>query len=201
MIISIALETPRLQLRQWRTEDQAAFAALNADPQVMQHFPALLSRAQSDGLAQRLAEDIDEHGWGFWALEAPGVASFIGFVGIRPTSAGLPFAPAVEIGWRLARPFWGRGYAGEAAQAALRAGFELLALEEIVAFTVPANLRSQAVMARLGMRCGPEYFDHPALPEGHPMRRHILYRLSNSQWSAARPGLSGSVAQDSAKTA
>ena len=177
-----AIETTRLRLRQWRDEDFAPFAALNADPQVMAHFPAPLNRSESDALAVRCRELIDARGWGFWATEIKASGEFIGFVGLHTPIAELPFSPCVEIGWRLARPFWQQGYASEAAGAALSFAFDDLALAEIVAFTTLGNQRSQAVMARLGMRRVAETFQHPALPAGHPLREHCLYRLAGSNW-------------------
>ncbi|MBF8223351.1 GNAT family N-acetyltransferase [Halomonas sp. 328] len=183
-------KTPRLRLRQWRESDLAPFAALNADPEVMAHFPALLSRAESDALAERIRERIAERGWGFWAVEAKAEtslqASFIGFVGLHIPRDDLPFAPCVEIGWRLARPYWGHGYAREAAEAALAVAFDSLGLDEVVSFTSLDNHRSQAVMRRLGMRRA-ETFEHPALPPSHPLCLHCLYRLSAADWRIATP--------------
>jgi RimJ/RimL family protein N-acetyltransferase len=181
MSLSLEVQTPRLVLRQWLAADRRPFAALNGDPQVTEYLLPLTAQ-ESDALADRLAAGIDEHGWGFWAVEAPGVAPFIGFVGLKPLAPALPFAPGVEIGWRLAQPYWGRGYASEAAHAALRVGFEQIGLDEIVAFTVPGNQRSRAVMERLGMRADPDLFDHPAVPEGSPLRAHVLYRMSRDGW-------------------
>ncbi|WP_343592563.1 GNAT family N-acetyltransferase [Paracidovorax wautersii] len=182
------LQSPRLRLRQWTLADRAPFAALNADPAVMEHFPAPLDRAQSDALADRIETLIGQQGWGFWAadgLGAEGGPQFIGFVGLNRPTALLPFNPCVEIGWRLARPFWGRGLATEGARLALRAGFEALGLDEIVAFTAKGNRRSRAVMERLGMReSAAEAFEHPAVPQGHPVRPHVLYRLPRAQWQA-----------------
>lgn len=180
----IQLETSRLRLRPWRDEDFAPFAALNADPQVMAHFPATLDRAESDVLAARCQSLIEAQGWGFWATEIKASGDFIGFVGLHRPIAELPFSPCVEIGWRLARPFWGQGYASEAARAALSFAFNDLALAEVVAFTSLENRRSQAVMERLGMRRA-ENFEHPALPPGHPLREHCLYRLAVSAWQPA----------------
>lgn len=180
----IQLETSRLRLRPWRDEDFAPFAALNADAQVMAHFPATLDRAESDVLAARCQSLIEAQGWGFWATEIKASGDFIGFVGLHRPIAELPFSPCVEIGWRLARPFWGQGYASEAARAALSFAFNDLALAEVVAFTSLENRRSQAVMERLGMRRA-ENFEHPALPPGHPLREHCLYRLAVSAWQPA----------------
>ncbi len=185
MSLTVEVETPRLVLRQWRAADRKPFAALNADPHVTQ-FLLPMTPQESDALADRLAAGIDEHGWGFWAVEVPGVAPFIGFVGIKPLAPVLPFAPGVEIGWRLAQPFWGRGYASEAADAALRVGFEQVGTDEIVAFTATGNLRSRAVMDRLGMAAEPEPIDHPAVPAGHPLRAHVLYRLGREAWRQRR---------------
>lgn len=187
MSLSVEVETPRLVLRQWRAADRKPFADLNGDPQVTEYLLPI-SADESDALAERLAAGIDEHGWGFWAVEAPGVAPFIGFVGIKPLAPALPFAPGVEIGWRLARPYWGRGYASEAAEAALRVGFEQVGVDEIVAFTAMGNVRSRAVMDRLGMRADPDSFDHPAVPAGSPLRAHVLYRIGRDGWRGRRIG-------------
>lgn len=183
--------TERLLLRRWRPEDREAFAALNADPVVMEHFPATLSRQESDKVADRIAENFADRGFGLWAVEIPAVAPFIGFVGLSVPRYVTPFTPCVEIGWRLARAWWGAGYASEAARAALRQGFEKLGLAEIVSFTAIPNVRSQAVMQRIGMRhCPDESFDHPVLEEGHPLRRHVLYRLTRDEFFTlpAAPG-------------
>jgi RimJ/RimL family protein N-acetyltransferase len=170
------LRTDRLLLRQWRDEDLAPFAALNADPEVMLHFPRPLSRAESDTLVDRQRTLIAERGWGLWAVDAP--EGFIGFVGLSEPRFEAHFTPAVEVGWRLARHGWHKGYATEAARAAVAFGFDELALDEIVSFTAIPNVRSQAVMERLGMTRDPaDDFDHPLLPEGDPLRRHVLYRL------------------------
>ena len=170
------LRTERLVLRGWREDDLAPFAALNADPMVMEHFPRLLDREQSDAFVrERIEPHFAERGFGLWAVEVPGVAPFVGFVGLQSPSFDAFFTPCVEVGWRLAAAHWGRGYATEAAHAAVAFGFEVAGLEEIVSFTVPANIRSIAVMERLGMRYDGE-FDHPRVTG--PLRRHVLYRLS-----------------------
>jgi RimJ/RimL family protein N-acetyltransferase len=188
------LATPRLRLRPWRGDDLPALAAMNADPVVMRHFPSTLDRAGSDALAGRIRAHFARHGFGMWAVEAPGVAAFVGLVGLAVPGFRAHFTPCVEVGWRLARGHWGRGYATEAARAALAFGFGRAGLDEIVAFTVPANVRSRRVMERLGMRRSPaDDFDHPALPEESPLRRHVLYRLSRADWRCRRedpPGAS-----------
>lgn len=184
----IESDTPRLRLRQWREDDLTPFAALNADPEVMAHFPAPLPRHESDALARRCQALIAERGWGFWAAELKESGAFIGFVGLHTPLARLPFAPCVEVGWRLARAYWGRGLATEAARAALRVGFETLEVREIVSFTTLGNLRSRAVMERIGMRRhADEDFAHPALPPDSPLRAHCLYRLERDRW-LQRPG-------------
>ena len=179
----IEVVTERLRLRQWRDADRAPFARLNADRRVMEFFPTTLSRAESDGLLERCAKGIADRGWGLWAAEERASGALIGFVGLSVPRADLPFSPCVEIGWRLASTHWGRGFATEAARGALRTGFEDLALPEIVAFTAALNLRSEAVMVRLGMRVD-GCFEHPALPSGHALRAHKLYRLPREAWLA-----------------
>jgi RimJ/RimL family protein N-acetyltransferase len=173
------LRTERLLLRPWREEDREPFAAMNADPAVMEHFPATLSREKSDALAARIDSDIQELGYGFWAVEIPGEASFIGFVGIVAANKDMPFAPAIEIGWRLGKEHWGRGFASEGARAAADFGFAELGLGQIVALTATGNVRSRRVMERLGMRRDPaEDFLYPTLAPDHPIAPHVLYRLT-----------------------
>lgn len=185
MVQLIEPQTSRLRLRQWQAADYAPFAALNADPDVMAYFPSLRSRAESDRLIADCAAHISQFGWGFWAAELKATGTFIGFVGLNEAPAALPFSPCVEIGWRLAKDYWGQGLATEAAQAALGVGFEQLKLDEIVAFTPLANRRSVAVMERLHMQRDAESFEHPAVPAGSSLTRHHLYRLSHTRWSAA----------------
>ena len=164
-------------LRGWRESDLEPFAALNADPVVMEHFPSTITRARSDSIVlERVLPMFAEHGFGWWAVDVPGVAPFVGFVGLQEPSFDAWFTPCVEVGWRLSREHWGHGYATEAARAALTHGFDVVGLDEIVSFTVPANVRSRAVMERLGMRYDGE-FEHPRLAEGSPLRTHVLYRL------------------------
>lgn len=173
------LSTERLILRPWRQSDLVPFAAMNADPRVMEFFPAPLSRAESDAMVARAQAQFDAHGFGLWAAEAPGVTAFIGFVGLARPRFEAHFTPCVEIGWRLAVEHWGKGYATEGGRAAIRFAFAEAGLDGIVSFTAVGNARSRAVMARLGMVRDPEDdFDHPALPEGHELRRHVLYRLA-----------------------
>lgn len=179
----IEVETERLYLRQWRLADREPFAAMNADPRVMEYFPSMLTRAESDALAERCQLLIEERGWGFWAAECKTTHEFIGFVGLHTPSAELPFSPCVEVGWRLAFSHWGKGFASEAAKEALRVGFHSLGLNEIVSFTAVGNLRSRAVMERLGMRESGT-FDHPHVPDGLGLRRHCLYRLAHETHTA-----------------
>jgi RimJ/RimL family protein N-acetyltransferase len=176
--VALALGTDRLLLRQWREDDVEPFAAMSADPEVMAMLMPRPDRAACEAAAAQMRAHWARHGFGLWIVEAPGEAAFVGLVGLSTVGFAAPFAPAVEIGWRLARPFWGRGYAEEAARAAIEDGFARLGLTEIVAFTVPANRRSWRLMERLGMkRDEAGDFDHPAVPEGHRLRRHVLYRL------------------------
>jgi RimJ/RimL family protein N-acetyltransferase len=175
--LTLGFETERLRLRDWRPEDRAPFAALNADPEVMFWFPAPMSRAESDVLADRIQAGLDDRGWGLWAVERIADQRFLGFTGLAPVDFEAPFTPAVEIGWRLARSAWGEGYATEAARRVVRHAFEAMELPELVSFTAVGNERSWRVMERLGMRRDGE-FDHPRVPDGHPLRRHVLYRLS-----------------------
>jgi len=168
--------TTRLLLRQWRSSDRMPFAQLNGDPRVMEFFPSPLTRAESDAMADGCESLIRERGWGFWAVELKTDGSFIGFVGLHMPTAQLPFSPCTEVGWRLAFDYWGHGFATEAAQEALRVGFEVLELKEIVSFTAVANRRSRAVMERLGMTES-GLFEHPSVPVGSSFREHCLYRL------------------------
>lgn len=177
----ITLETSRLRLRQWQEEDFAPFAQINNDPNVMAFFRAPLCCSDSDGLGKRLQQLIHDNGWGVWAVEHKENAQFIGCVGLHIPSPDLPFSPCVEIAWRIAHPYWGQGLATEAAQAALYAGFNVLNLEEIVAFTTVTNKRSQKLMERLGMQFT-QTFAHPHLPASHPLKTHRLYRLKKAQF-------------------
>ena len=172
--------TDRLRLRPWVAADREPFAALNADALVMEHFVATLSRAESDALADRIEAKFEKYGFGFWAVEVPGVVPFAGFIGLSVPSFETHFTPCVEIGWRLAWEHWNRGFATEGATAALQHAFGALQLSEVVAFTAPGNARSRRVMEKLGMRYDPTAdFDHPLIPSGHPLCRHVLYRIGN----------------------
>jgi 3-dehydroquinate dehydratase / shikimate dehydrogenase len=173
------LKTSRTLLRAWHDEDLEPFARLNADHEVMRWFPSVLTRESSDMLASRIRTRLADDGWGLWALEVPGVSRFCGFVGLSRVPFEASFTPAVEIGWRLDQPWWGRGYATEAASACVEFAFGALGLDEIVSFTTTRNNRSRAVMERLGMRHDPTGdFDHPGIPAGNPVRPHVLYRLT-----------------------
>jgi len=174
----LLLDTPRLRLRRWRDADLEPFAALNADPTVMEFFPAPLARAESDAFAARIRAAFEQRGWGLWAVETRAERAFIGYVGLEMPAADLPVSPCVEIGWRLAAAHWGRGFASEAARAALEAGFTRLGLHEIVSFTSEGNRRSRAVMERIGLRFSGERFEHPRIAVGSPLRTHVVYRLA-----------------------
>jgi RimJ/RimL family protein N-acetyltransferase len=180
--VSKEILTDRLRLRAWLPTDRAPFATLNADPRVMEHFVSTLSREQSDALASEFQEAFDRNGFGFWVVEVPGLAAFAGFIGFSVPRFQAHFTPCIEIGWRLSADCWGRGYATEGAGAALRFGFDTLQLGEIVATTTPRNVRSRRVMEKIGMVRNPaDDFDHPLVPDGHSLRRHVLYRLGNPE--------------------
>jgi RimJ/RimL family protein N-acetyltransferase len=175
------LRTPRLRIRDWRDDDFEAYAAMNADPRVMEFFPGMVSREESLLRFARGRARIAARGYGFWPVEVLGGPPFIGMVALVEPDFAAPFMPAVEIGWRLAAAHWGRGYATEAARAALEFGFERLGLPEIVSFTTAANTRSRRVMEKLGMHRSPaDDFLHPSLPDGDPLRPHVLYRLARA---------------------
>ncbi|MGY5332349.1 GNAT family N-acetyltransferase [Pseudomonas protegens] len=179
----LQLESARLLLRQWRDDDLPAFAAMCADPQVMRYFPAPLSRLESAALIGRVRGHFAEHGFGLWALERKDSGEFIGFTGLGVVGFGASFTPAVEIAWRLAREHWGLGYASEAAWTALRCAFDRLSLDEVVAFTTRNNLPSQKVMQAIGMHhAAADDFEHPNLAGDHPLREHVLYRITREQW-------------------
>jgi ribosomal-protein-alanine N-acetyltransferase len=177
------LVTQRLFLRDWRAEDLDGFARMNADPRVMAFFPATLSEEESNHLVERIRSHFLEHGFGLWATVDKSTQQFMGFVGLLVPTFEAPFMPCVEIGWRLAPRFWGRGFATEAAREVLEFGFFRAGLSEIVSMTSTSNLRSIGVMKRLGMIRDPmEDFDHPKVPDGHRLKRHVLYRLSADEF-------------------
>lgn len=180
------LTTPRLVLRQWRASDLEPFAALNADPQTMEFMGGCLSRGASDAFAAWAGNELAQRGWGVWAVELQTAGEFIGCVGLSVPSFQADFTPCTEILWRLSRARWGRGYATEAARECVRFAFSTLSLPEVVSFTAVRNVRSRAVMERLGMRRDPDGdFDHPRLPAGHALLRHVLYRLRREHWQRA----------------
>jgi ribosomal-protein-alanine N-acetyltransferase len=178
--------TQRLVLRPFRESDRDSFARINADPHVMRHFPSPLTRGQSDALIDRLREHFETRGFGPWALELPQIDGCIGAVGLAVPGFDSHFTPCVEIAWRLAAEHWGHGYAQEAARAALHTAFVHLELKQVVSFTTTDNQRSWRVMQQLGMQRDPaEDFEHPRVPPGHPLRRHVLYRLDATTWRAS----------------
>jgi ribosomal-protein-alanine N-acetyltransferase len=182
------LETPRLFLRHWRDTDRAPFAQMCADPLVMRYFPSTLTREECDRMVDRNLAHFDRHGFGLFAAELRETAGFIGFIGLAVPGFQAHFTPCVEIGWRVAARYWNRGLATEGARETLRYAFDTLGLAEVVSFTVPANLPSRRVMEKLGLTHDPaDDFDHPGLPEGHPLRRHVLYRVRALSASPAPP--------------
>ncbi|MBS0379381.1 MAG: GNAT family N-acetyltransferase [Proteobacteria bacterium] len=179
------IETPRLLLRPWRESDLAPFARLNADPAVMEFMPRLLRREESDAFARACQAQIAGRGWDRWAVARRDSGDFVGAVGLSRVTFEAAFTPCTEVAWRLAREHWGHGFATEAAAAALRHAFVELELPEVVSFTVPANLRSRAVMERLGLTHVPENdFGHPRVPAGHRLHAHVFYRITRAQWRA-----------------
>lgn len=179
--------TPRLVLRCWRATDLEPFAATNADPRVMEFFPALQTREESAAAYGRVQAHFAEHGFGLWAVEAPGEADFAGFIGLNVPKYEAHFTPCVEVGWRLAFPFWGRGFATEGGRAALEFAFSQLGLAEVVSMTTVTNQRSRRVMEKLGMTWNPEDdFHHPHVPAGHRLAPHVLYRTSRTRPSLNR---------------
>lgn len=177
------IRTARLMLREWWESDREPFAAMNADPRVTEFLPGVLTQEESDSLADRIAAQFREHGFGLFAAELRSTGAFIGYIGLSVPNFKAKFSPCVEIGWRLSAEYWNQGLATEGARAVLDYAFHTLKLEELVSFTVPANVASRRVMEKIGMRHNPaDDFDHPGLPEGHPLRRHVLYRLKKSEF-------------------
>lgn len=177
------LKTNRLILRQWQDSDLIDFAAMNANPDVMAHFPALLTAEESNALAEKCRELITKHGWGIWATQLKATEEFIGFIGLHAPKANLPFSPCIEIAWRLSPQYWGHGYATEGANACLQFAFEQLNLTEVVAFTTTTNKSSQAVMERIGMINTGKNFMHPDIPRNHPLSEHVLYSIMKQEWN------------------
>lgn len=181
------IKSNRMILRPWREEDFEPFALLNADPRVMEYFPSTLSQEESDQLAKRIIKCFEDNGYCLWAAEIPDIATFIGFIGLAPIPFTAHFTPAIEVGWRLAHDYWGYGFATEGANLALDYGFNALNQNEIVSITTVENIRSRRVMEKIGMhRNSMDDFDHPRLPEEHPLRRHVLYRMTNEEWKRRR---------------
>jgi RimJ/RimL family protein N-acetyltransferase len=179
----IEFATRRLTLRTWKDADRAPFAAMNSDPEVMRYFPALWSGEMSNTAIDIWMSQFEQQGWSNWAVELTATGEFIGFIGLSIPRRQLPFSPCVEVGWRLAKTRWHNGYATEGARGALAVGFGKLHLHEIVSFTTLTNQPSRAVMERIGMRNAHSDFEHPAVPEGHALRPHCLYKLSRAQWA------------------
>lgn len=183
MTTPATLNTKRLRLRQWKDSDLAVFSKMNADPTVMKYFPATLSKRDSNALAKRLKDLISLQSWGFWAVEIKESGEFIGFTGLNKPTYDLPITPCVEIGWRLATQYWGKGYATEAATAILAFAFDTLKLLEVYSFTSVINQPSIAVMERLNMCNLKRNFQHPSVPENHELREHVLYSITAHQWA------------------
>jgi RimJ/RimL family protein N-acetyltransferase len=180
-IMDSMFETDRLILRNWKESDLVPFYEMNCDPKVLEFLPRALTREESDGLVQKFKTDLGKNGFGRWALELKTSGQFVGFVGLSKPNFQTDFTPCVEVSWRIAYPFWGKGLATEAALKAVHLGFTDFNLTEIVSFTVPMNVRSIRVMEKLRMTRDPkEDFNHPSLESGHPLERHVLYRLQKT---------------------
>lgn len=183
----MTIETARLILRPWREDDRKPFAEMSADPAVMEHLLPLGGREGADEWINRQMAHLAEHGFCFWALQAKKSGAFVGAVGLLRIGYEAHFTPAVEVGWRVSRSFWGQGYATEAGAASIQFGFRELGLGEIVANTVAGNTNSRRVMEKLGMsHNAKDDFDHPRISEGHPLRRQVLYRLPRDRWTGNR---------------
>ncbi|MGH1484838.1 MAG: GNAT family N-acetyltransferase [Cellvibrionaceae bacterium] len=178
----ITLNTERLHLRQWQQNDYKAFRKMNTDTEVMRYYPNTLSTQESDAMADKISRLIEQRGWGFWALELKKSRQFIGFTGLHIPKDDFPFSPCTEIDWRLDKAYWGNGYATEAAHTALNFAFTSLQLESVVSFAVIKNIKSIAVMERLGMKNTHRNFIHPAIPEAHPLQEHVLYEITQKAW-------------------
>lgn len=182
---AVIIETERLRMRPWQASDSTPFAAMNGDERVMEFFPSVINKEASDGIISRLQDHFNEYGWGFWAVELRATGEFIGFIGLLVPRKEIPAYPCVEVGWRLAPQFWHQGYATEGARASLDFAFDQLGLAYVVAFVVPENTPSRAVMHRLGMRDMNQPFIHPMMPEGSRYRTCCLYRIDREQWRPA----------------
>jgi len=182
MVQVIEVETDRLKLRQWKESDSPFFAEMNSDPVVMEYYPSVMSKAESDEMANKIQSLISSRGWGLWAVKEKHHKKFIGFVGLHEPIHELPFSPCVEIGWRLAKESWGKGYATEAAKAALNIAFGQLDLSKVYSFASVVNSRSRAVMDRLNMVNTHQNFEHPKVPVGSLLREHVLYEITKAQW-------------------
>lgn len=188
--MDVKYETDRLFLRTWKKSDLETFYKINSDPQVMEFMPKTLRREESNQAAERIQAHFKSHNFGLWAIELKSTHQFIGFVGLSIPTFESHFTPCVEIAWRLGKDFWGKGFATEAAKKSLEIGFTTFNLNEILAFTVLANLRSIGIMKKLGMKTNPlENFDHPKLPENSPLKKHVLYRINKLEWqkSSTKP--------------
>jgi len=181
-IESASLTTERLHLRQWKESDLPAFSNMNADPDVMKYYLSKLNSSESDTLAEKIFKLIDVKGWGFWAVELKVNSKFLGFVGLNEPDYTLPFSPCIEIGWRLGKQYWGKGYASEAAKQCLNVAFTQLDLDEVVSFTSLSNTRSQSVMKKIGMTNTANNFHHPLVPRGHPLSEHVLFKIAKVDW-------------------
>jgi RimJ/RimL family protein N-acetyltransferase len=194
-VLRQALTTKRLILRRWKDSDCAPFRSMNADLRVMEFMPGLLASEESDRMVERIEGHFEQHGFGLFAAEIRESGLLAGFVGLAVPEFSAPFTPCVEIGWRLAREYWGQGLATEGAREVLRHAFRDLVLADVVSFTVPRNLRSRRVMERLDMaRDVHGDFDNPKLPEGHPLRPHVLYRIERKEWESSGAALNGPCA-------
>jgi len=182
MVDISTLTTHRLILRQWLPNDYSLFSKINADSDVMKYYPSILTESESNRFAKKAESLISKRGWGFWAVELKEDNSFIGFVGLHEPEADLPFTPCVEIGWRLSKKYWGKGYATEAARAVLNYAFDVLQLNEVVSFASLQNAKSKSVMERLKMENVMQNFEHPSISEGHHLREHVLYKINKAMW-------------------
>ena len=174
----VLIESERLRIRTWKAGDGDEFFNLNSDPEVMMYFPSVLTRAESDEFLKKIIDRMEADGYGFWAVEEKSTGCFVGFVGLNSPRVGLKFEPCVEIGWRLKRQHWGKGYAGEGARAVLTYAFDVLSIDRVYSFTATINTRSERLMTRLGMSKLENFF-HPSLDRGHRLCEHVLYCIDH----------------------